>query len=263
MNIKKHIPNLFTLGNLLCGCIGIVLALKSSNHLGYAAYLIGIACVFDFLDGFVARQLGTTSELGKQLDSLADIVTFGLLPSIIIYQMLYLSFEINNIDWINCNGTIPDFAAYIDCTLLENLYQFPAFLIALFSALRLAKFNIDERQSTQFIGVPTPANAVLIASFALIINSGPSEETLLFIFNPYFLYGTILIMSFLLVAELPLIALKFSSFSWNGNEFRIILIVCSLMLFVLLGVKAIPIMIALYILLSLVETILKNKKLKG
>ncbi len=259
MNIKKHIPNIFTLGNLLCGCIGVVLALKSSNHLGYAAYLIGIACIFDFLDGFIARQLNSTSEFGKQLDSLADIVTFGLLPSIILYQMLYLSFEINNIDWINCNGTIPDFAAYIDCTLLENLYQYPAFLITLFSALRLAKFNIDERQSTRFIGVPTPANAILIASFALIVNAGPSEETLLLIFNPFFLYGTILIMSGLLVAELPLIALKFNTYSWKGNEFRIVLIGSSIALFVLLGVKAIPIIIALYILLSVIETFVSNK----
>ncbi|OZA56958.1 MAG: CDP-diacylglycerol--serine O-phosphatidyltransferase, partial [Sphingobacteriales bacterium 39-40-5] len=142
--MKKHIPNSVTCLNLFSGCLGIVFAFQ--GNLIWASYAIVIAAVFDFFDGMLARLLKAYSDIGKELDSLADMVSFGVLPSVIIYQLFALSPQIDfGADWLS----------------------FSAFIIAVFSALRLAKFNIDTRQSENFIGLPTPANALLIASFPL------------------------------------------------------------------------------------------------
>jgi CDP-diacylglycerol--serine O-phosphatidyltransferase len=224
--IRKNIPNALTCGNLLCGCIGVVEVFH--NNILLSCLLIGIALVFDFFDGFVARLLKVSSPIGRDLDSLADMVTFGLLPSIIIFQLLMQS--------------IPD---------LTGIWKaYPAFLIAIFSAIRLAKFNNDPRQSDTFIGVPTPANAMLIASLPLILHWHGDEWRSLIVNTNHLLILTV-VMSFLLVAEIPLLALKFKSFGWKGNEVRFTFIVVSLILLFALKIIAVPAIIAFYIGLSL------------
>lgn len=247
MSIKKHIPNAVTCGNLLCGCLAIASAFNG-NLVG-AAYLVGIAAVLDFFDGFAARLLKVGGEMGKQLDSLADMVTFGVVPGVIIYKLLSP----------DASYTIHD--AYF--VFNRNPYvQYTGFIITVFSALRLAKFNIDTRQTTSFIGVPTPANAMLICSLPLIMFAQPAiagmdkaafTDLLLFLNNTYFLVTLSLLMSCLLVAELPLFALKFKNFSWTGNKLRYSFLIISVLLLILFQFVAIPFIIFLYIILSVIN----------
>ena len=227
--MKKHLPNAVTCLNLFSGCLGIVFAFQ--GNLQWAGYAIVIAAILDFFDGMLARMLKAYSAIGKELDSLADVVSFGVLPSVIIYQLFLLAPQIDSISvWLN----------------------FSAFLIAIFSALRLAKFNIDERQSDQFIGLPTPANALLIASFPMII----TENNLFFvnyILNPYFLFIFSLGMGILLVAEIPLMSLKFKSLKLSENIPQYILIFSSLILLLFLKFVSVPIIITLYFLISFIQ----------
>lgn len=232
--MKRHIPNALTCANLLCGCVGVVEVFHNNMLLSCA--LIGLAAVFDFFDGFAARLLKVSSPIGKELDSLADMVTFGLLPAVIIYQLLVRS--------------VPG----VEDLWIPNL----AFIIAICSALRLAKFNIDPRQSDSFIGVPTPANALLIASLPFILRNNPGWEPL--IVNTTNLLVFSAIMSFLLVAELPLFALKFKSFGWAGNEVRYGFLLVSLVLLLFLGILAVPLVVALYVLLSAGIALLSRTK---
>lgn len=219
MKLLKHIPNTLTCLNLLCGCIGIVFVLE-----GYpvpAAYFVWAACVFDFFDGFAARWLKASSPIGKELDSLADMVSFGVLPSVMMYSWL---------------GKESDHA-YL---------PFIAFTIAIFSALRLAKFNIDERQTTSFIGLPTPANALFLTALPFL-----PESILIFTQQTWVLVAIILVFSLLLVAEIELFALKFKSFGWRGNELRFAFLGIALILIVVLNKSSLPAIILLYVLLSL------------
>ncbi|MCE6991634.1 CDP-diacylglycerol--serine O-phosphatidyltransferase [Dyadobacter sp. CY323] len=232
--IRRNIPNAFTCGNLLCGCIGVVEAFH--NNLLLSCVLIGVALIFDFFDGFLARILKVSSAIGKDLDSLADMVTFGVLPSIIVYQLLMQS--------------IPD--------LFGIWKAYAAMIIAIFSAIRLAKFNNDPRQSDSFIGVPTPANAMLIASLPLIVHT-QGEFWKDIIINTNNLLILTVVMSYLLVMEMPLIALKFKNFGWRGNEARYILILATVTLLISLKILAIPVILILYILLSVAENIRKRK----
>ena len=225
--IKQHIPNALTSLNLAAGMAGILFVLD--GQLEYGAYLIFLAAVFDFLDGFVARILKVRSEIGKQLDSLADMVTFGVLPAFILFSMIE--------------------------SHTDNIYlPYSAFLIGIFSALRLAKFNIDLRQTDRFIGVPTPANALLISTLPFLAEKSTFFEGLLS--NPAFLVGIGIVMSYLLVAELPLIALKFNDFSFSKNIFRYSVIAISLISLILLGIAGIPFAIILYIALSFIEALI-------
>jgi CDP-diacylglycerol--serine O-phosphatidyltransferase len=250
--IKRNIPNAITCGNLLCGCLAITSAFN--GNLVWAAYLVGIAAVLDFLDGFIARLLKVHSEIGKQLDSLADMVTFGVVPGVIMFHLLNLSYFENQSTLI---GGTASFEGY------HHNASYVAFLIPVFSALRLAKFNIDTRQSDSFIGVPTPANSMLLASFPLILkfnsNLGPVHMSNI-LMNSYFLIAITLLMSFLLVAELPLFALKFKHFKWKGNEIRFIFLIISLLLLILFQFTAIPFIIFLYIILSVISNIGKKKR---
>jgi CDP-diacylglycerol--serine O-phosphatidyltransferase len=233
--IRRNIPNALTCGNLLCGCVGVVEAFH--NNLLLSCILIGIALIFDFFDGFLARLLKVTSPIGKDLDSLADMVTFGLLPSIIVYQLLMQS--------------IPD--------LLGIWKAYPAFIIAIFSAIRLAKFNNDPRQSDSFIGVPTPANAMLVASLPLIVHmEGGIWKDIIINTNNLLIFSAI--MSYLLVMEMPLIALKFKSFGWAGNEARYLLLLSTVVLLLTLKIIAIPAILVLYILLSVIDNNLKKNR---
>lgn len=227
--MKKHIPNSVTCLNLFSGCLGIVFAFQ--GNLIWASYAIVIAAVFDFFDGMLARLLKAYSDIGKELDSLADMVSFGVLPSVIIYQLFALSPQ-------------TDYGA--------KWLSFSAFIIAVFSALRLAKFNIDTRQSENFIGLPTPANALLIASFPLII---AERNTYFadFILNQWFLAIFSFIMSMLLVAEVPLISLKFKSLKFQENLLRYILIISSVLLLLFLKFEAVPVIILIYFLISLIQ----------
>lgn len=217
--IKRHIPNFLTCCNLLCGCIGIVFV--TSGNLNAAAYFVWIACVFDFFDGFAARMLKVSSPIGKELDSLADMVSFGLLPSMVMYVMLQ-------------DATHSEYLPYL------------AFSIAVFSALRLAIFNIDETQSDSFRGLPTPANALFITSLPLL--TGPIAIAL---FEPWIVITIVVISSYLLVSGIPLFALKFKSFNWKENKARFTFLIVSVVLLATLQIAAIPLIILLYIALSL------------
>ncbi|AZQ61980.1 CDP-diacylglycerol--serine O-phosphatidyltransferase [Flammeovirga pectinis] len=223
MGIKRHIPNAITCGNLLSGCFGISQCFEGNLILGAAMIIVGAG--FDFFDGFAARMLKVSSPVGKELDSLADMVTFGVLPAVILYQ-LFLQ--------LNVHEYIP----------------YLAFLIAAFSAVRLANFNVDERQSDGFIGVPTPANALLIGSLPLIIDMYPQFTP--YIMNEYVLSGIVVVMSYLLNAELPLVSLKFKNFGWKGNESRYILIGVSILLLLILQVAALPLIVVTQVAVSMV-----------
>ncbi|NDK57097.1 CDP-diacylglycerol--serine O-phosphatidyltransferase [Pontibacter fetidus] len=225
--MKKHIPNFITCLNLFSGCVALYFIFQ--NKLVYASYLVGLAAVFDFLDGMVARVLGAYSEIGKQLDSLADVISFGVVPGAMMFMLLK-----------RAEGDI----------IFSELLPFAGFIITVFSALRLAKFNIDTRQTTSFIGLPTPACAIFVASLPLILASG---ELMAFavILNELVLLATTLILSFLLVAELPLFALKFKNLTWADNSVRFIFVGLSVILLALLNFAAIPLIIVLYIVLSI------------
>ncbi len=220
MKLLKHIPNAMTCGNLLCGCVGMVMALR--GHLDTAAWLIGLAAVLDFGDGFVARMVKVSGPFGKELDSLADVVTFGVLPATIVFQLC----------WFQELGSI----------------SYGAFLIAVLSALRLANFNIDTRQSESFIGLPVPANAMLIASFPLMEHYQPQYDA---IWKNDIALGMMIAFSFMLVSELPLFALKFKSFTWADNRIKFSFLIASVLLLLFLHFAAIPLIILLYILVSL------------
>lgn len=217
---------MLTLCNLLSGCIGIVWVF--GNDARGASFLILLAALFDFLDGFAARLLKAVSPIGKDLDSLADVVTFGVLPSFILFEMMRTGFQGGD-EW-------PAYAA---------------FLVALFSALRLARFNNDPRQTDRFIGLPTPANAMLIASFPHISAGNRWGEAM--IGNPWSLVVFSVVISYLLVAEIPLLALKFRGFGWAGNQLRYLLIAASVLLLLLLGWAAVPLIMIIYLGLSVAE----------
>lgn len=229
MVIKKYIPNFITCLNLICGCVGAALAFD--GNLKAASWLIFLACLFDFLDGFAARLLKVSSPIGKELDSLADMVTFGFLPSVIIFKLIRF--------------TPHPYSYYL---------SFIAFSIAVFSALRLAKFNVDERQATSFIGLPTPASALFIAAIPLI----RSELMIPLLVSPIYLSILALIISILLVSPLELFSLKFKDFSWKNNEIRFLFLILIIPLIALLNYAAIPIIIILYIILSAVEKLFKK-----
>ena len=229
--MKKHIPNFITCLNLFTGCVAIYIAFQ--GNLVFAAYLVGVAAVFDFLDGMVARLLHAYSEIGKQLDSLADMVSFGVLPGIIMFQLMRKSAM-----------------ADPNTSLLQaEVFPFLAFIIIIFSALRLAKFNIDTRQTTLFIGLPTPANTLFIASLPLILATDQFNLSQYFM-NQYVLLGLTLLLSYLLVAEIPLFALKFKNLAWKDNATRFIFLLIAIPLLFLLKFAAIPMIIVLYVLLS-------------
>ncbi|MEO6302032.1 MAG: CDP-alcohol phosphatidyltransferase family protein [Bacteroidia bacterium] len=248
MNIKKHIPNAITCGNLLCGCLAIVKAFE--GNLVWAAYLVGIALVLDFFDGFTARLLKVSSPIGKDLDSLADMVTFGVVPGIVMFKLIFLAVAYDE-------GTYSD-RSWISDNLTKLTYF--AFIIPIFSAVRLAKFNNDTRQSDSFIGVPTPANAMFICSIPVIYHLNGVATDMPFTESPYVLCFVSLIMSLLLVAPIPLLALKFKNFSWADNKMRFILIGLAIVTLAVFQFVGIPLVIILYILLSIVNNIFFKKK---
>jgi len=224
LKIKSHIPNSITLLNLLAGVIGIIWVINGNIVSG--AYFIILAAVFDFFDGLTAKVLKVQSEIGKQLDSLADLVSFGVLPGMILFQMTKVGTEI---------GWLP----------------YLTLIVPLLSAVRLAKFNLDTRQSDKFIGLPTPANALFISTLPYFAIAWPWVGT--WLTSPFFLVGIAWIFAILLLIELPLIALKFKSYSFARNKFRYALLAIGLALILLFGLAGIPIVILAYLGLSVVE----------
>lgn len=221
MNVLRHLPNALTSLNLLCGCLGIISLWQGSVE-STVLYVLA-ACAFDFLDGFAARALHVNSPMGKELDSLADMVSFGLLPSLVMFRM-------------------------IDVLSASSYFPYAAFSLAIFSALRLAKFNVDEKQSDAFIGLPTPANALFITS--LVYLTSPWD---FIISQDLFLLVITAAFSFLLVAPLEMFALKFKSFSWTGNKLKFTFITLSVLLLGIWQLAALPFVILFYIGLSLVK----------
>ena len=240
--MKKHIPNAITCLNLFTGCVGIYIVFQGTYqsdstsdlyNLEFAAYLVFLAAIFDFLDGMLARLLRAYSEIGKQLDSLADMVSFGVLPGAIMFKLMQKSLLIDPTTTLTQTEILP----------------FAAFIIIIFSALRLAKFNIDTRQTSTFIGLPTPANTILICSLPLIL-AADQFNLAGFILNYYTLLFLSLLLSYMLVAEIPLFALKFKNLSWKDNSLRFIFILMAVALLFILKFAAIPVIIVLYVLLS-------------
>lgn len=245
INIKKYIPNTITSLNLLSGCISITLAFE--GYILFAVYMIFLAAVFDFFDGMSARLLNAYSVVGKELDSLADMVSFGIAPSIIVFHMMKISLF----------GTV-HLPPIENLSLSEILFLLTPFLIAIFSGLRLAKFNVDERQTDSFIGIPTPANAIFFISIYLMSIIVKDEFVFELLRNKIFL--TILIISFslLLIAEFPMFSLKLKNLNWKSNKIRYIFVVLSVILLILLHTIAIPVIIILYILLSAINNWIYN-----
>ena len=253
--MKKHISNIFTLLNLFFGCIAIVFALQNGIDIIYskegeqfiklreniclASLFIAIAAVVDFLDGFVARALNICSEMGKQLDSLADLVSFGVAPGILLYQFLRMGF-IKDSDGIDAS----------------ILYLIPAFIFTCAGAYRLARFNLDTSQAFGFKGVPVPAAGLVVASLPLIYWYGSSDFIYNLILNKWFLYVLIILLSCLMVSKLPIMAMKFKDYGLKNNMPKVILVVIAILSAFLLKWLAVPIIFIAYIILSLA---LKNK----
>lgn len=236
MNLKKHIPNTITCFNLFSGCVACVMAFKGNYPA--AAIFIYMAAIFDFLDGFAARMLHAYSPMGKELDSLADCISFGMAPGLIMFSLLREA----------C------FPAFLDP--IESYIPYFAFLIPIFSALRLAKFNIDERQASSFIGLPTPANTIFIASFA-------SSLPLFFYNHGVVLLLIIVLCCYLLVSELPMFSLKIKSLKWKDNAVQYIFLALSLAILIVGGgLRSLYFIIILYIVMSaIIAFICKNKSI--
>lgn len=229
MKIIKHIPNSITCCNLLSGCISIVLL--CNGFVIASGIMIFIAAVFDFFDGFAARLLKAYSPLGAQLDSLCDVVSFGVAPSFIMYYYL------NQVVTMEVGGI--------------NVVPFAAFFLAVFAALRLAKFNIDDRQTTSFIGLPTPAMGIFVASLPFTLR----HESLSFmsglLTNPFFLLAIVVLFSFLMVSEIPFFSLKVKSLKFKENKHLYLVALFAIIKVAIFGLAAIPFVMLFYIIVAM------------
>ena len=266
-----NVPNLFTATNMLCGAIAILLSL--TGRIDIAPFVIYLGAVLDFFDGFLARLLKQQGELGKQMDSLADMITFGIAPGIMMFVVItYIIFpksqelvtlefstqvQIALHDWMAKFGKLKEF----------SLLPFVALIIPFFSLFRLAKFNIDTRQTDSFIGLNTPANTIFFSSIPLLCTTylnkeGISHQFLNQLLTLKIIIPLTIIMSLLLISEIHFFSLKIKHFKWNGNQLRFLFLITCLVLIFTLVVWSIPIIILLYIVLSLIENlIIKNKPL--
>ena len=247
--MKKHIPNILTLGNLFCGTVATIYAVQGNFEI--AGILVVLGIFFDFFDGFAARVLNVSGELGKQLDSLADMVTSGVVPGIVMFKFLAISPNLDTLEnaaidtnWMNFN-----FAPI----------QFLGLLLTLGACYRLAKFNIDTRQSESFIGLPTPAMSLFIISLPLIQEYSTIESIQNLISNHYFLILVTVLLTYLMNAELPLFSLKFKEYSVKNNAVKYMFILISVLLIFSLHVISIPIIIFLYVSLSIIRKIYNMK----
>lgn len=240
--MKKNIPNAITLVNLFCGCCALVCVF---NEMFVPAFwFLFVGGLADYADGFVARSLSVHSVLGKELDSLADMVSFGVVPGVILYTLI-------------SNHPIAEDYVFENI----NLLALPAFSVTLFSCVRLAKFNLDTRQTEDFIGLNTPSVTMFVTGLMLnyhFDSFGMGEM----VHHPYILYPTILILSYLLIAELPMFSMKFKGIKWSGNKRRIVFMIIGLLAVIFLREVAFSLMIGLYILFALFENIFLDKNIK-
>ncbi|MEO5649764.1 MAG: CDP-diacylglycerol--serine O-phosphatidyltransferase [Ginsengibacter sp.] len=256
--MKKEIPGIFTLFNLFFGCMAIVFALQTNTVVIYidqefgssfnipekitwAAICIIIAAIIDFLDGFAARLLNATSDMGKQLDSLSDVVSFGVAPAVIIYQLLKFSFarEENGLE-------------------VSIIWLMPAFILACAAAYRLAKFNLNTDQQYSFKGVPVPAVGLLVASFPLILHFNTIEGINSLIMNKWLLYGLVIMLSYLMISNIRMMSLKFPDFTLKTNMPKIILLTIAIIAALFLHWLAVPVVFVFYILFSLTTSKIKE-----
>lgn len=242
--MKRYIPNFLTLLNLFSGCVATVFAVL--NHLELAALFVFIGIFFDFFDGLTARLLNVQSEIGVQLDSLADMITSGLVPGIVMFQLLQMA---ETGGW-----NLGFFGHETEMTMLP----FFGFIITLASAYRLAKFNVDENQVSSFIGLPTPANSLFILSLPLILLYHNSNELNGIILNQWFLMGLTLVSAYLLNSRIKLFALKFDNWSFKDNAVRYLFLIGSLVMLITLKFLAVPLIVLFYILASLLAPNYKN-----
>jgi CDP-diacylglycerol--serine O-phosphatidyltransferase len=237
MTIKRHIPNIITLINLFCGCIALVFAMKENFEMAF--YFVCLGIFFDFFDGFFARLFHVSSPLGLQLDSLADMVTSGVVPGFVMFKMLSNS--------VSSNPSVA-FIPYL------------GFIIALGSCYRLANFNIDTRQTDSFIGLPTPANALFILSLPLILKNTDSLVVLELLTNHFVLLVITLLSAYILNAEIPLFALKIKKFNFKDNVLQIVFLLISVVLLGLFQFSGVALVIVFYVLLSVVLNLITGKK---
>jgi CDP-diacylglycerol--serine O-phosphatidyltransferase len=230
--MKQHLPNLITLLNALCGCCAIVSVFEQQAVA--AAMWLGAGAVADFLDGAVARLLNAKSALGKQLDSLADMISFGVAPGVIVYH--FLAAGESGLVW----------------------KALPAFLLTMAACFRLGKFNIDPRQTSNFIGLPTPACTLFVVGLLLLTHTD-SFGLQAFITRPIFLYTCTALLSYLMISEIPMFGFKFDRYTWHGNEIKIIFAAVALLLLIFLQEAALSFIIILYLLIS-IGMLVFNKK---
>lgn len=247
MQIKKHIPNTITLLNLASGLLAVIAVFKGYYDEAFIFVCLGI--FFDFWDGFLARKFKVSGELGLQLDSLADVVTSGVVPGLMMFKLFQDIQE-------------DDTSKYF---LTEEFYYmgfvpYLGFIITLASAYRLAKFNIDTRQTDSFIGLPTPANALLIMSIPMIQYAGTHEWLVEALYNPFILLAITILSAYMLNAEIPLFSLKMKDFSWEKNKLQVIFLALSVVLLFLIGFTALPAIILLYVALSVINNTVLAKK---
>lgn len=237
--MKKHIPNFLTSLNLFSGCIAIVMAFEGAFF--WVVFWVIVAAIFDFLDGMAARVLNAPSKIGKELDSLADVVSFGVAPAAAVFIMLR------------------SYTNYLDSlTSIQSYIPYLAFIIPVFSALRLAKFNIDERQTSSFLGLPTPANALFWVSYVYgMYNLSTTNNMILFL--TLILIPT---LSLLMVSEAPMFSFKFKNMKIKGNKKPLLLIVCAVAFLLIWGIIGLAWTILVYILISFVSTKLSRKSVK-
>jgi len=251
---RRSVPNFFTIANLVSGMLAIQFAL--TGHLNWAPYCIFAAIVFDFFDGFMAGILKVRSDKGKQMDSLADIVTFGVAPGFIVFATFQFIKENFGIGYNDENSWV----VYL---------EYFAFIIPIFALFRLAKYNVDTKQSTSFIGVPTATVAIFFASFPLLTDDAVFAPTAIktvildhVLLNPYVLITLTVLFSILMVAKLPLFALKFKKYQWAGNEIQIIFLILSAINIILFQFWAIPMIVLLYIVISVANNLFLVKQKK-
>lgn len=248
--MKRHIPNVLTLLNVFCGTIAVMFAVK--NELEIAAIFVFAGIIFDFFDGLVARWLRVQSELGVQLDSLADMITCGVVPGIVMFQLLRMS---NGFSWEEHGTLLNGMVGTEEMPWIA----FAGLLITLGSAYRLAKFNIDEDQVSSFIGLPTPANTLFIISLPLILAYQGNDAINAIIVNQWFLLGVTVLSTYMLNARVPLFALKFKDWSLKKNATRYSFLALCVFLLIVMHFAAVPVIIVLYVILSALDRMATKK----
>ncbi len=242
--IKNQIPNSLTLLNMLCGCLGILFLFTDS--LSYIPYLLSVSLFADFLDGLVARALGVSSPIGKELDSLADVVSFGVLPAMLLVYLMAFEFY-GHIEGFNFANALNHISTWQEGLMIG----FPL-IIALFAAYRLAKFNVSEEQSKEFFGLASPAATIFIVGLFIIHTQGIEVQSV--VGQKWLLILVSIIISALMVSNIPMFSFKLSGFSWQENKVQIIFVILSILLFLLFKIGALPLVIILYILINIARS---------